>query len=121
MTIEKCLDFCRQNSTFKYVGLETGTQCFCASDYDKIRLIGLEHCSSSCPGNISQICGGSWALSVYEVTPALSASTVTVTNEIVNNDLAKSLGISGFGLSALSFILIITLFRRIKHHTGNWW
>ena len=60
MTIDRCMDFCiSQNNSFKYAGLETGTQCFCASDYNKIRLVSLERCSATCPGNISQICGGS--------------------------------------------------------------
>jgi hypothetical protein len=69
MTIDQCINYCREGN-FKYGGLEAMTQCFCDNFYDSIgRLVGPEHCSASCPGNNSEICGGSWVLSIYEITP----------------------------------------------------
>ncbi|EXX55126.1 hypothetical protein RirG_228140 [Rhizophagus irregularis DAOM 197198w] len=45
-------------------GLEARVQCFCGDFYDGGvgRHLGSEYCSASCPGNNSQICGGSWVL-----------------------------------------------------------
>ncbi|RIB14518.1 WSC domain-containing protein, partial [Gigaspora rosea] len=66
MTVDKCIDFCRQNN-FAYAGLEIGTQCFCANNYDHINQISSDQCSTSCVGNNQQICGGPLALSIYSV------------------------------------------------------
>ncbi|CAG8666793.1 16280_t:CDS:1, partial [Dentiscutata heterogama] len=64
MTVNKCIDFCRQNN-FEYAGLEMGTQCFCAHEYDHISQLSSYECSTSCAGDNNQICGGPLALSVY--------------------------------------------------------
>ncbi|CAG8634209.1 42723_t:CDS:2 [Gigaspora margarita] len=69
-TIESCIEKCRsQNSTC--AGLEDGAQCFCSdnSTCDKLPSIDSIQCSSSCKGNNLQICGGPWALSLYEINP----------------------------------------------------
>ncbi|CAJ0830160.1 10003_t:CDS:2 [Entrophospora sp. SA101] len=64
LTVDKCIDLCRERK-FKLAGLEAGNQCFCSDSYIGLGGIRDEHCSSSCVGNSSQICGGSWALSIY--------------------------------------------------------
>ncbi|RIB01515.1 hypothetical protein C2G38_2127438 [Gigaspora rosea] len=66
MTVDKCIDFCRQNN-FAYAGLEIGTRCSCANNYDHINQISSDQCSTSCVGNNQQICGGPLTLSVYSV------------------------------------------------------
>jgi len=74
MTVDECIDNCRKGN-YKYAGLEARTQCFCGNSYDSGgvgRLLGSEACSASCPGNNSQICGGVWALSLYEVPLSIS-------------------------------------------------
>ncbi|CAJ0904389.1 19657_t:CDS:2 [Entrophospora sp. SA101] len=63
LTVDKCIDLCRERK-FKLAGLEAGNQCFCSDSYIGLGGIRDEHCSSSCVGNSSQICGGSWALMV---------------------------------------------------------
>src|SRR5581483_7653044 len=65
--VDECINYCAKGN-FKYAGLEAGAQCFCGNDFDGLgSRIGLDHCSSSCFGNNSQICGGSWALSIHNV------------------------------------------------------
>ncbi|CAG8584870.1 2556_t:CDS:1 [Ambispora gerdemannii] len=75
MTVDKCIDFCKKGG-FNYTGLEMGTECYCGNTYDPTNL-KTEECSTSCPGNNSQMCGGPLALSVYEVPPLTSAHSVT--------------------------------------------
>ncbi|CAG8513330.1 7756_t:CDS:2 [Diversispora eburnea] len=58
--------------------LEARNQCFCGTDFTfKDINLSLDHCSSSRVGNRSQICGGTFALSVYNApkSGASSAST----------------------------------------------
>ena len=51
---------------FKYTGLEAGNQCFCSNSYSGLPTnSNQECCSASCAGNSSQICGGSWAIGIY--------------------------------------------------------
>src|SRR5206468_1439921 len=67
MTVDECNDNCRKGN-YKYAGLEARTQCFCGNSYDSVGLLlASGYCSASCPGNNFQICGGVWALSIYEV------------------------------------------------------
>jgi hypothetical protein len=73
MSVDKCLDFCKD---YKYAGLQSSNQCFCGETFDKLgRNVGPTDCSSSCVGNLTQICGGSWVLSIYNVTPSSTTST----------------------------------------------
>jgi hypothetical protein len=68
MTVDECIDNCRKGN-YKYAGLEARNQCFCGNSYDSVgRLLSSEYCRASCSGNNFQICGGIWALSVYEVS-----------------------------------------------------
>ncbi|CAG8475333.1 7727_t:CDS:2 [Scutellospora calospora] len=64
MTVSNCLGFCWNNG-FAYAGLEIGSQCFCANNFDSISRLSIEDCSSSCVGNSSEICGGPLVLSIY--------------------------------------------------------
>ncbi|CAG8583483.1 3128_t:CDS:1 [Diversispora eburnea] len=75
-TIDKCIKYCNSKGIFGYAGLEAGNQCFCGNDFTSKDInLDLEHCSCSCVGNRSQICGGFFALSVY------NASKVDIKNE----------------------------------------
>ncbi|CAG8750831.1 290_t:CDS:1, partial [Racocetra fulgida] len=74
MTVDKCIDFCSQNN-FEYAGLEIGTQCFCANNYNHINQISPDECSTSCAGNNQQICGGPLAISVYNASKPNETST----------------------------------------------
>jgi hypothetical protein len=79
MTIDKCLCLC---SGFNYAGLEAGNQCFCSNISSGGSDILAAYCSTSCQGDSSQICGGSWALSVYKVPSSSSPSLVPTPSEL---------------------------------------
>jgi hypothetical protein len=76
ITIDQCVRFCREGN-FVYAGLETMVQCYCDNTYDEGQRVETEHCSASCPGNNSQLCGGSWSISIYDVTPIPNNITET--------------------------------------------
>lgn len=63
MTIERCIAFCAQRG-FRYAGTQYASQCFCGNSYDRYGTDGAT-CDVRCAGNSAQICGGSWANSVY--------------------------------------------------------
>ncbi|GES85819.1 WSC domain-containing protein [Rhizophagus clarus] len=101
-TVGECIDFC-QKGNFRYAGLEAGFQCFCGNEYDSLGLrTGLEHCSSSCFWNSSEICGGSWALSILDVPPAPSP-VPSPTSLPIQSNLGLKVGL-GVGIP---FLLII--------------
>ncbi|CAG8481801.1 8109_t:CDS:1 [Ambispora leptoticha] len=102
MTVDKCIDSCGKDG-FKYAGLEIGDECYCAMTYKPGIELKPEECSSSCPGNNFQLCGGPLSLSIYEVpqmTPTPSH--------------ALMLGLSlGLGIPVL--LLLVVLVWRFCH------
>jgi hypothetical protein len=62
-TVEKCQAACQANG-YRYAGMEFGSQCFCGNS------IGnggapVSSCAMPCPGDSTEVCGGSNALSLY--------------------------------------------------------
>ena len=64
MSTEQCLALCRQRG-FAYAGTQDSSYCFCGNAYG--RSGRAENCTMPCDGNKSEICGGAWANSVYQV------------------------------------------------------
>ncbi|WP_022670342.1 WSC domain-containing protein [Hippea alviniae] len=62
MSIGKCKDICRKHG-FLYAGVQYASWCFCGNYYGKYGK--SNNCNMKCSGDKSQICGGSWANSVY--------------------------------------------------------
>jgi len=67
MTKKLCMDTCRQKG-FKYAGSQYSQQCFCGNNYGKLGK--SNNCKMPCSGNKGEICGGSWANSIYQVKSA---------------------------------------------------
>lgn len=85
ITVESCLDLCRENE-YPYGGLESGSQCWCgntAPANNGASSLTYADCATSCQGNSLELCGGDWALSVYN-------NTVIVTPEIPSKSLDLS-------------------------------
>ncbi|CAG8817263.1 15562_t:CDS:1, partial [Gigaspora margarita] len=81
MTVENCIRICREGN-FEIIGLEIGSQCFCAHDFNSSTNLDKSDCSTSCEGNSSQICGGPLALSIY------NASEDKITSGTKDNNLS---------------------------------
>lgn len=63
-TVESCIRECGRRN-FRYAGLQYGLACVCDNDYGKFGK--ADNCNMPCTGDSSEICGGSWANSVYEI------------------------------------------------------
>jgi hypothetical protein len=64
MTTDKCVSLCRDKG-FKFAGTQYSSWCFCGNAYGKSGK--ASNCNMKCSGNSNQICGGSWANSIYSV------------------------------------------------------
>ncbi|CAG8820330.1 43101_t:CDS:1, partial [Gigaspora margarita] len=106
MTVDKCIEFCRQNN-FEFAGLEIGTQCFCAHNYDHVNQLSSDECSTSCAGDNNQICGGPLALSVYR------------TSEIKNNPPLQIILPIVFGGVLLLTLIALAAWFIYKHPNKN--
>ena len=80
MTKKLCMDTCRGKG-FKYAGLQYSQQCFCGNSYGKLGK--SDNCKMPCSGNKGEICGGSWANSVYRVESVSEKSTVAASGALV--------------------------------------
>ena len=63
-SIENCQSFCR-SAGYKYAGAQYGNQCFCGNSYGRYGQNLGNSCNMLCSGNNVEICGGSWANSIY--------------------------------------------------------
>jgi len=64
MTKELCMTTCQQKG-FQYAGLQYSSYCFCGNSYGKNGK--ANNCNMPCAGIKSEICGGRWANSVYNI------------------------------------------------------
>lgn len=64
MTPNVCISRC-ESEGFAYAGVQFATNCFCGNTYS--RFGASNQCTSSCPGNPAETCGGPWANSVYRL------------------------------------------------------
>jgi len=63
MTNELCADAC---ADYQYFGTEYYSQCFCGNKIDsQANLSGENNCRTPCNGNLDEICGGAWNMSIY--------------------------------------------------------
>lgn len=70
VTVESCLDYCATND-YQYGGLESGNECYCGSSSPSSKggsSLAYSSCATSCSGNNLELCGGDWALTVYNNT-----------------------------------------------------
>ncbi|CAM9726538.1 unnamed protein product [Ascophyllum nodosum] len=63
MTTEFCSAFCQGSA---YFGTQYRRECWCGEATDDPKILGSATCTRTCLGDKSQICGGTYAMSVYE-------------------------------------------------------
>ncbi|CAN0459482.1 unnamed protein product [Ascophyllum nodosum] len=63
MTTEFCAGFCQGSA---YFGTQYRRECWCGEATDDPTILGTATCTRTCLGDKSQICGGVFAMSVYE-------------------------------------------------------
>ncbi|MGA1862011.1 choice-of-anchor C family protein [Deferribacter thermophilus] len=72
MTPQMCINLCAQKG-FKYAGVQYSSYCFCGNSYGKYGV--ANNCNMKCSGDQNQICGGTWANSIYLATNITSPET----------------------------------------------
>ena len=66
-TLESCLYHC-DILGYKYAGVEAGSECYCDTKLQyEPTYIDSALCSTPCAKNTSQLCGGSWAIDVWQL------------------------------------------------------
>jgi len=73
MTPNLCIRECAKRG-FRYAGVQYGTQCFCGNSYGSYGR--ATNCDMECSGDKSQMCGGSWANSVYKADGLNVSNTI---------------------------------------------
>jgi len=64
MTSARCTEECTQRG-YTYAGTQYGSWCFCGQSYG--RSGPADNCNMQCSGSSGEVCGGTWANSVYRV------------------------------------------------------
>ena len=59
-----CIAACKD---YKYAGMEAGNQCFCGDILPAAALKRPGECTSKCSGVTSEMCGGHWRISIFDV------------------------------------------------------
>ena len=59
-----CIDFC-EGQGYTISGTEFGGECYCGNELVDSWLLGDESCNMTCSGDVSDICGGPFALAIY--------------------------------------------------------
>ena len=81
-TIESCRSFCQG---FSFAGVGNGNECICPDFPLTLTLMSSESdCNIPCESNEKQICGGTSAISLYQVQTVIYESMV-VTTDLKNN------------------------------------
>ncbi|KAH8701492.1 copper radical oxidase [Phaeosphaeriaceae sp. PMI808] len=62
---ESCIKFCKDRG-YLLAGTGYSNECFCDNSIDSSSALTSFGCSTSCSGNINEVCGGSDRLSVYQ-------------------------------------------------------
>ncbi|KAL6809183.1 COOH terminal WSC domain-containing protein [Trichoderma sp. SZMC 28013] len=71
MTNDKCVANCVSKG-FSIAATEYGGQCYCGNELVGSAKLAEDQCTMACEGNSKEVCGGSWAISVYSKTGAVT-------------------------------------------------
>ncbi|KIO30753.1 glycoside hydrolase family 71 protein [Tulasnella calospora MUT 4182] len=96
MTPALCQSKC-STAGYSMAGTEYGTECYCGNSLSKN--VGSSSCTSTCGGDSSQKCGGSWALNVI-IAHVIVGNTYSYTKQqwIDEIKMASAQGIDAFAL-----------------------
>ncbi|APA06218.1 hypothetical protein sscle_01g009880 [Sclerotinia sclerotiorum 1980 UF-70] len=98
MTVPLCMAFCKSNG-YVYAGIEYTRECYCAQYLSALApKVDDSHCNLPCEGNSSQICGGSWTLSVYLRENNKKGAASGGRAELIGRQAVLALGIGFVGL-----------------------
>ena len=70
---DTCATLCKD---YRYFGLQSGTECFCGDTFGKYGKSVESKCNRSCKDDKTQICGGWWRNSVYQILSKITTSSL---------------------------------------------
>lgn len=85
-------DMCRTGCAslnYTFAGNEMGNRCYCSKTLPTAQILPPLSCNTACPGNASQVCGGDYKLSLFD----LSGVSVPPTPPGWKGKLKKTLGL----------------------------
>jgi len=74
LTIDDCLSLC-EDKGYSFAGVEFGVECYCGHSVPTTITYSDSACNVACSGDSTEICGGGWALDLYELISAANASS----------------------------------------------
>ncbi|CAM9261415.1 unnamed protein product [Pylaiella littoralis] len=90
LTTESCALECEG---YKFFGTQYADECWCGGDEtDHVQHGEAEVCDFECSGDASQICGGKWAMNVYQYAPVASPATASTTITTTTTTSAATAG-----------------------------
>lgn len=92
MTVELCQQTCR-SSGYIFAGLEYAHQCWCANSILN-NGPATSGCTSPCPGNTAEMCGGSDRINVYSISDDTTSSTTSPTVTIISSTTYPSTSVT---------------------------
>lgn len=79
MTLEKCLDFCKN---YNYWGTEYGRECYCGNSLGAGSVAApLDQCNMVCGGNRAEFCGAGNRLELFSTTASITTPTGTLVHK----------------------------------------
>ena len=76
LTIDECLSMCDEKG-YTFAGVEYGEECYCGSSVPTSITYSDTACNVACTGESTEICGGGWALDLYELVSATNVTSCT--------------------------------------------
>ena len=68
-TQELCKEHCNAKN-YRFAGVQFGSQCFCGNTAPPFSAVAPEEeCNKVCPGDQNQMCGGTWRMNVFQLSP----------------------------------------------------
>jgi hypothetical protein len=102
MTAEMCGKFCEG---YKFFGVEDGDQCYCGDQVENGHgPIASTYCDYPCQGAPLELCGGSWALNLYED----EAFTLTTSSTTTSSSFTASMDPFSISTSTSQAVTIST-------------
>jgi hypothetical protein len=129
MTIEPCQWACR-NAHYMFAGVEFGDECWCDN---VIRGIGVRtfdsDCNMPCYGNVSEICGGSDRINIYQLMfatttnapPSVSATSTATPASATASPSSTSVCIEYYKVSQGDYCNSIWTSFHISHEQFTTW
>ncbi|KIO26870.1 hypothetical protein M407DRAFT_234142, partial [Tulasnella calospora MUT 4182] len=100
MTVEKCMSYCGTGA--QYIGLESRTECYCGTTLNTNTKVAVTDCLSSCVGDASEICGGSWRLTLFQRNGATSSSSSSSSTSSTSSSASTTTSSSAAATSSTS-------------------